>query len=139
MSIASPTPQGRHLRPGRAPARCRQCRTTVRAGLKRCPMCGERLSTTLAPPPGARTRLSSLQRRILVAVLTGGEPYHVAILPAEDVGEGEIKAGHQRIAGDAAIRAVEQLIERGDLEPDGDVARLTRAGRQTAAALATLP
>jgi hypothetical protein len=81
--------------------------------------------------------LSELQKRILVASL-GRSPRDPAIhvLRMAGPGEGEIKAGTQRLYGNAAVEAVEALLSTGFVARCRESEfQLTDAGRRVAAVL----
>lgn len=133
---------------------CGNCRGPVGAAAHRCPHCGYRLAHPNPPrtddrpvrsgpddPASARRDsthgLSDLERRILIAVL--GAPVSglaIHVLPTEELREGEIKAGDQRLYGTQAVQAVEALWKAGYVTRGEDLSYgLTESGARLAVSL----
>lgn len=135
-----------------APLRhCRQCHRPVLVQVPRCPQCGARRPATAAPSPSApapdtggdvrpdgfkRYMLDPLQRQILAAAATEGRSLPIYVMPGKRGGDGEVKAGAQRLFGDEALAAVIGLISLGlAVEVDEACFGLTTEGERAGALL----
>jgi len=109
------------------------------AGSPRCPSCGKRAVGPVEPaaevenkPRLITGRLTEIEIEVLVAAAESEEPRIHAYRP-KGSGDGEIKAGASRIAGNGAVAAVNRLQRAGLVEQLDDASfALTPAGLRAA-------
>jgi hypothetical protein len=125
---------------------CKSCGRRINTAIPRCPHCGTRNQIPIPETHGHPhadlhaeivAQLSELQKQILIASLED-----VAVDPAIHVmrvigpGEGEIKAGSQRLYGNEAVEAVEALLSTGFVSRCHESGfELTEEGRRIATEL----
>ena len=125
---------------------CKSCGRRINTAIPRCPNCGTRnqvpIPETLGHPAvdlqaEIVAGLSELQKQILIASLDDvADDPAIHVMRVVGPGEGEIKAGSQRLYGNEAVEAVEALLSTGFVTRCHESGfELTDEGRRIATAL----
>jgi len=125
---------------------CKSCGRRINTAIPRCPHCGTRNQVPIPETHGhphedlhaeIAAQLSELQKQILIASLeeVADDPA-IHVMRVIGPGEGEIKAGSQRLYGNEAVEAVEALLSTGFVARRHESGfELTAEGRRIATTL----